>query len=270
MKINLASIKTNKGTLAFFGIMLFVSFSSIAQKLPNVQQSSFRAPLHVKIDGKTMEWNNQFQAYNHATDIYYIMANDNDNLYLVVQATYPKIIYKIINGGVTFTITTSNKKSSSQVYKITYPVFKSNNLPSIPLGNKPIIAKDSSVRSFQVDSFTNRLNEQLSMKSKVISVNGIKTISDSLISIYNDYGIKTGERFDSKMAYSYELAIPLKLLGLDIDNLKTFDYDIKINGMFSMIPKNAQITEMVLKDESMNAMSDTDFKGQYSLANQNK
>jgi hypothetical protein len=39
-----------------------------AQKLPNVQQVSLRAPANIKIDGKATEWSG-FKALNTATDV---------------------------------------------------------------------------------------------------------------------------------------------------------------------------------------------------------
>ena len=64
-------------------LTLLVSTISLvvhAQKLPNKQEISFQAPTNIKIDGKASEWNNQFLAYNNATDIYYTIANDDKNL----------------------------------------------------------------------------------------------------------------------------------------------------------------------------------------------
>ena len=62
------------------------------QRLPNKQEEGFTAPQNVKIDGKATEWQNQFKAYNTATGIYYTVANDSTNLYLVIQATEPLVI----------------------------------------------------------------------------------------------------------------------------------------------------------------------------------
>ena len=56
-----------------------------AQKLPNVQQASLRAPENVKVDGKPTEWGDKLQAYNKATDVFYTIANDYNNLYLIIQ-----------------------------------------------------------------------------------------------------------------------------------------------------------------------------------------
>jgi len=101
-----------RSTVLMITVVLSVCFyfPCIAQNLPNAQQRSLWAPATIKIDGKPTEWNNQFQAYNHATDILYTISNDNDNLYLIIQASKPRIIDKIIDVGVTFIINTAGKK----------------------------------------------------------------------------------------------------------------------------------------------------------------
>src|ERR1700744_3913120 len=112
-------------------VVLLATFTTIAQaqKLPNVQQKSMRAPETVKVDGKATEWDDSFQAFNHATDIYYTMANDDKNLYLVVQATDKQVINKIIGGGVALTIQKSGKKNDKDGITITYPVFDPKDRP---------------------------------------------------------------------------------------------------------------------------------------------
>jgi len=77
-------------------ILFSIAFlNTHAQTLPKVQEASLRAPDNIKIDGKPTEWNNQFQAYNTATDLFYTIANDDQNLYLVIQAKKPLSISKI-------------------------------------------------------------------------------------------------------------------------------------------------------------------------------
>lgn len=47
--------------VAFFLIAVSVS----AQKLPNIQERSVRAPAGIKIDGKRPEWDNKVEAINN-------------------------------------------------------------------------------------------------------------------------------------------------------------------------------------------------------------
>ena len=53
-------------TIIFLTTLWFASVQ--AQKLPNKQEISFRAPANVKIDGKATEWGD-FKAYNSAIEL---------------------------------------------------------------------------------------------------------------------------------------------------------------------------------------------------------
>ena len=176
-----------------FLLLLFAATSrSIAQKLPNKQETSVWLPVNTNIDGKATEWNNQFQAYNNATGIFYTIADDDENLYLAVQANDPTIIQKIIKGGVTFTVNGLNKKKDKNDISVTFPMYDKKATPLfLILNNKPKETKDTIRNKVQADSFMNARNKQLTDKFKIIGAQGIKAIGDSIISIYNDEGNKS-------------------------------------------------------------------------------
>ncbi len=280
-----------------------VWLSANAQKLPNVQTTSLRAPANLKIDGKTTEWDNKFQAYNHATEVFYTMSNDDDKLYLVVQATDRQIINKIIGGGVTFTIQKSGKKNDKGGISIIYPLFDPRDRPMVrgggdAGGNVRVFAtrgdggggdavsvfksSDPSAPNTKMegDSIMNAYNKRLDEKSKNIVVTGIPGL-DTLMSVYNNDGIKTGERFDNKMVYTYELSIDLKKLGLSVNDAAKFAYHIKLNGA-TMGKENIIIRgdaggapDQAMKEKVDQLMSQlgvnnnsaaTDFWGEYVLA----
>src|ERR1700743_3198430 len=102
-------------------ILLTGPLSADAQKLPNIQQSKLRAPSTVKIDGKATEWNNQFQAYNRATDVFYTLSNDDENLYLTIKAIDQDVINKIVGGGISFIIARAGKKNDKNNIAIISP-----------------------------------------------------------------------------------------------------------------------------------------------------
>ena len=210
-------------TDAILSVFLFIlaGFTANAHSLPTKQKAALRAPADIKIDGNATEWNNKFQAYNRATGIFYTLANDNDNLYLAVQATDQLIIRKIMNGGITLKIDTGGKKNSSVT--ISYPVFARNNRPLINLKDKPSDAG-------RLDSLVATVNKRFAEKSKEIKIHGISSIPDTLISIYNQDNIKAAAVFDHAAAYNYELAIPLKYVGLSPAKASKFKYTIMLNG----------------------------------------
>jgi len=104
-KLNIIIIK-----LLFFSLSTLILFNGYAQKLPNKQEASLRAPANIKIDGQATEWNNKYQAYNNATEVFYTIANDDDNLYLIIHARKSRIIEKMMEGGISFTVSPTNKK----------------------------------------------------------------------------------------------------------------------------------------------------------------
>ena len=130
------------------------------------------------------------------------------------------------------------------------------------------------------DSVMNELNNQLNDRLKLIRVTGMQGIADDDISIYNDIGIKAMSRFNDKIKYSCELAVPLKYLGLN--NQGKFSYNIKLNGI---IPKGSTVVDNGRPDlilfvgsdganymvgkatpENMTLSYPTNFLGEYTLA----
>lgn len=200
--------------------------SAFAQKHPNIQEGGLRAPATIKIDGKPSEWNNQFQAYNKSTEVYYTLSNDDNKLYLTVQATDLDIIEKIIEGGITLTINGTGKMKDEGGVAFTYPVLDKSSFPE----TGPAIDIDKP-ESWTADSFMVKLNKDFIARATDIKVTGVKEIPKSMLSIYNPEGIKASALFDNKTILTYELAVPLKYLGLSVSNSKQLFYNIKLSGM---------------------------------------
>lgn len=242
-----------------------------AQKLPNVQTASVVAPADIKIDGKPTEWNNRFQALNHATGVYYTISNDADNLYLVVQGPDNHTVEKIISGGLTFTIKNSDKKSADVPVAITFPL--------IPPKNRFAMVQKIKEKSVDVPFDQDELNKQLAVSEKEIDVRGIKEIRDTVISVYNDAGIIAATRIDNKKVLTYELCIPLKYLQQALNNTSTLSYNIRLNPprviarpsgiVIRDIPVVGVSTiriDSVVGGDYQDLMTPTDFSGTYVLA----
>ena len=259
-----------KNPCYLLALTMCIGVSANAQKLPNVQLAGMYAPANVKIDGKAAEWNNQFQAYNKSTIIFYTIANSNDNLYLAVQVTDKTIVDKILSGGLTLTITSKDKNIA--------PV--SITTPLLPAANKGIITQKTGSKNPILDTELPQLNKALSDGLKEMAVKGITAIPDSAISVYNEYGIKVAGQLDINKAYTCELAIPLKYINQLTGTSGTFSYNIKLNGtassmqsILSQIPAGA-ITSIRVRVNGGVAVSGssleeltspTDFSGTYTL-----
>jgi len=265
-------------TSAFFYLATVINVN--AQKLPAKQAGSLRSPPNIKIDGKATEWNNKFQAYDHATNVFYTLSNDDDNLYLTIQSTDRLISKKIIAGGVKFTLNTSGKKNGSDPVAITFPVNEASTYSKISSILNGISLKEQNplVR----DSLQSKINTELENSEKEIKITGIRAITDTLISVYNMQGIKACIQFDGKGALTYELAIPIKLSGITYDT--KFMYNILLTGLsFSGNSHNVTLSDgsmmtVIRKDRSSaesaaqiaeeydTLHNSTDLWGDYTLA----
>ncbi|MFD0942155.1 hypothetical protein [Pedobacter boryungensis] len=217
----------------------FLTFSCFAQKMPDVQMSNMNAPAIIKIDGKTSEWNNSFAAENKRTELFYSIANDDKNLYLAVKASTVAASNKIMIGGITFLINKEGKKKEKDAITITYPlIVRANRVQggrggqgqNRQVGGQGGFQNRLQQSTQQRDSIALVLHKSQLATVKEIKISGFNAITDSLISIYNEYGIKAVASFDQKGMYNCEFAIPLNLLGLSVNDNKEFAYQIKVNG----------------------------------------
>ncbi len=227
--------------LAF--LLIFLHTITKAQKTPDVQITSLIAPSNIKIDGKANEWGDNFAANNKRTSLLYSMANDDKNLYVVIKVIGRPNVNKIMLGGITFNVNTDGKKKEKESMSLTYPLIKraargqagairgqgggrGGNAGGVAAGQNrlqlTVVQRDSvSLANYKI---------QLAAV-KEIKVLGFKKITDSLISIYNEFGIKTVASFDEKGSMIYELAIPLTQLDVSTASPKEFAYQIKVNGL---------------------------------------
>jgi len=249
-------------TLAFLLTILF-SMAASAQKTPLVQQSALYAPQEVSIDGKPDEWGNQFQAFNRATSLFYTMANDDKNLYMLIRCIEQPTIAKILSGGITLAIKSTANKEAVAV-KIGYPLisYTDKYTISIPL------REDENVEKMVV-----KLNKELPKVAKQINISGIPQIKDPSVSIYNDWDIKVVSAVDTRRAYTIEWQVPLKYFGHLVSADGSFDYNIIVNGVVdppgTIVVGGGSIGGAPVKLDEARAFdmfNPTDFKGIYKLA----
>jgi hypothetical protein len=240
----------NKSILS--ALMLFgISTPAIAQKVNNIQQGSVWAPAGIKIDGNLTEWGAALQAYNKTTHVWYTVANDDKNIYLAIKSTDMNNNTKILAGGISFSVNTDDKKKDKNAYVITFPVISRTGGGGRRGGRRGGFGQgqdtpDSAAIVTQ--------QKQTLATSKEISALGFKEITDTLISIYNEYGIKAAANIDDKGSFVYELAVPLSMLGLQTASPKEIAYNIKVNGL--------QLDMNGFKTVSLgNGMSKTDAGG---------
>ena len=288
-----------RATIFFFLIVLAPCVQLNAQKLPNKQERSVWAPPNPKIDGQTDEWNNKFEAYNRATEVFYTIANDDNYIYLIAQAVSPRIAQKILEGGVTFRLTTN--KHNTDWISITFPLIsKKDNQPIIYNSQKKrVMAKDSNINKVLNDSILLLTNKLLKNNLKHIRINGITgdditdTVeinpsnenyflglpmhqkNDRYLLINNNDGIKTAAEFTRSRALNIKFAIPLKFFNSKGIKLNKIWYGVKLNGRMDTNGKLSPGYVVTYKfgqggkvlstsDEDLN--NATDFSAEYTLA----
>ena len=219
--------------------LLFLNAISVnaQKKQKDVQENSVFVSVPIKIDGKLNDWQDTLQAFNRTTLLGYTIANDEKNIYLVIKSPDPANHIKILAGGITFTINTEGKKKDKEAFIVTFPVINTTAPPQGQRGQVMPGGQRQQGQGAQVQrqsqgtdaSAIERRKQQLT-QFKEIKVFGFNEITDSLISIYNEYGIKVATSFDTKGNFIYELAVPLKSLDLKTGNKNELSYNIKING----------------------------------------
>lgn len=265
-----------KALLSFL-VLGNISLITKAQKLPQVQQTSKFAPADIKIDGKTTEWKDEFQAYNMNNRIYYTISNDDDNLYLTVRTSDGYGNEKAIFG-ISFTVKLPDEKSnkSKENIKVTFPplseVRKTTPLRLAMETERKLRGDTTNVAKKKVDSLLLFVNKYMNEAFKEINVTGIKNIPEHSISIYNTEGIKVAVQLNEHFQYTYELAIPLKYLGNSINNGQKFNYNIKMNGIPQKTSGSPYAPPTISGDifktmgpDNLYVTYATDFSGVYTL-----
>jgi hypothetical protein len=287
MKIQLTSI------IAF--TLCYTAFTANAQKQPQVQEGGVRAPAIVKVDGRLTEWQNPFvniqkstgflSAFNSSSRIYYTIANDDNNLYVIVRGLGNGVSKKILAGGLTLTISHATEKknrlkdSNNVIVKFPMPIDAKTTSFIMSTINQVLdfTEDDSATNRKSIDSLDAIADKIVNNAAKEIGIIGVKEIQDSVVSIYNTQGIKAAIRF-MKIQPAIEIAIPLKYLGLSVDNPIAFSYNFRINAIpeasrfyvtEASVPKGAADQTLppdVLSDPNNGyAWNPTDFWGEYIL-----
>jgi len=119
------------------------------------------------------------------------------------------------------------------------------------------------------DSLILKANNLIRDMDKEIKMEGIKDI-DTTISVYNEHGVKAACLFDNKRVLTYELVIPLKVLGLSRNDPVKFAYNIRLNGL-SMPNQQFNNTESAMDREALSRATaimsaPTDLWAEYTLA----
>ncbi|MDB4925712.1 hypothetical protein [Mucilaginibacter sp.] len=195
-------------------LILIFAIQLLHANLCNAQITTLNlkpAPENVTIDGSLKEWGDSLSYYNSETGLNYALANDKDNLYLVLKTSDPVEQSKILTSGITLSIDTKGKKKST--YSVTFPVQEGIVPPSVA-GN----------------TLQEKKLEAGLAKLKKIKADGFKDVEYDFITLENTYGFKIAINYDDHGFLVYEEAIPLTLFHADELKKNEWMFNIKING----------------------------------------
>ena len=200
---------TGAGLIA--GLLLYVNASAQDDE-PNKW-----APANIKIDGQATEWPKPLQFYNNVTKLFYTIANDKENLYVIVSVPDPQSQMKIMRSGFTLSMNATGKKKGGA--SITFPLTENVNTgaPDVPEASRALIAGE--------------LKKQVLANLKEIKVDGFEGVPDGNIPVQNTFGIQTAATFDASGNLVCEMAVPLKVLGVATGSDKPIAYRFKVNAL---------------------------------------
>ena len=191
----------------------------------DIHEDSFLVSSPIKVDGRLNDWQDTLQAFNRTALLGYTIANDGKNIYLAIKSPDAANSSKILAGGITFTVNPDGKKKLTEGMSISFPVIKAGQRTV----QRPFARGGQMLRTGSaVDSLLIERGKSQLAQAREIKVSGFREIQDSLISIYNEYGVKVAAKYDAQGSLIFEVALPLKLVQINPGN--EFAYNIKING----------------------------------------
>lgn len=198
-------------SLSVFSIML-VGFSAKAQDV----EENIRMVKPFKADGVSNEWNEPLNQYNDATKLAFALANDDKNLYIIIESLDPQTTFSVLRGGITLNINTEGKKKDGM--KLTFPLM-----------DRPPMPKEGEEHREHIPLSPDGAAQDPVAMNKSIRVSGFKNIADGELPAMNQDGIETGMSIHPNRDLIYELSIPLAQLQVGLDLKKPLVYNIKIN-----------------------------------------
>lgn len=200
----------------FPAVLLICGFTANAQET----ESNMRMLKPFKADGISNEWNEPLNEFNSDTKLAFALANDDQNLYIVIESLDPETTMKVLSGGITLNINTAGKKKTG--IELTFP-----------LREKPPMQPDGvekmNVMHADGKHAPHEIPDEKAM-GQGIKVSGFKNIADGIISPENNYGIQSGMVVKPNRDLIYELVIPLTELQVDLNLKKPIAYNIKLNS----------------------------------------
>jgi hypothetical protein len=224
--------------LGIAGIAMLFLFGGCSPKM-NIYKSAWQGNT-ITIDGETSDWRMPLQYTDPNTNVHFSVTNDNNNLYICMEANDEAAISGITQKGLQIWIDTTGKKnhqvgiSCPVVQNVVHPDNNQRERRNFNSGNgqpPPPLTPDSVKQMRIYQSFLER--------SRQMHVLGFKTIPDGLVNLPDSNGIQLAVSWDYVDVLVYEAAIPLKSFLKYPLSLSDSNRIIGISFNFTSIPKGS-------------------------------
>lgn len=203
-------------------ILLFISFAGLSYSRAFAQSTDPDVDVNlwmqqpIVVDGISSEWHEPLNNYNTPTQLAFAFANDQQNLYLIIESLDEMTTGRLLRAGLTLNINTAGKKKDG--IKINF----------LGMQQPPSPKHDPTDTLEHEDAVMHHGEHDPGVN--VIQVSGFKNIPDGSLAIPNNSGIQVAAAFNKQRDYICELAIPLSQLELKGNEVKAIAYNIKINA----------------------------------------
>lgn len=177
----------------------------------------------VLVDGNMNEWPNPLRFYDNKSKINYSITNDRNKLYVCLKISDELTQLRIMEGGMEFSIDTTDKKSYP--VNVIYPQGSSASNPFDPKQHKMIIERYDVAMAKQL--FLNQIKE--------IRLKGFKYPVTGNITSNNTFGISVSVNWDKSGIMVYEAVFPFSAFYRDelipSDTNKIISFKFLINAL---------------------------------------
>lgn len=214
-----------KGPLCYFVLAaLALPLTSFSQS-KNDKLSLQPPPANLVIDGDMKEWGDSLRYFNQEKKLNYSIANDKENIYLVLRINDRSEQQRAMMAGITFSIDPKGKKK--ETYSVTFPYTDPDAMAAERLERQ---ADGPAEQPRDDDDRQQRMQAHLT-KLKQIKATGFPDVLNELITTSNTYGIKTALNIDKDGSLVYEAQVPINMLHADNSGKNEWAFNIKINGI---------------------------------------
>jgi len=203
-----------KHIVFFVSVMLSFLVGS-AQKRKSISPDVMSFKTNIQIDGNLSEWGDSLRYFFDKQDLQYEIAQDNGHIYIAMRVKDGSWQMQALHQGFNFVINAEGKKKDGAT--IVFPVPDRESLRA--LARKDEEEKNADIRRGVLGTV------------RGIYVKGMTDVVDGLISLENNYGIKTAVTIDSSDAVCYEAVIPFERISPSLFTSQTLAFNIKINGI---------------------------------------